>query len=46
MPYASFQMEDIAYSLSIDFNSQDNGLCLTAVTRSGVLHFYKHILNG
>lgn len=39
-------MEDIAYSLCADFNPEDNSVCLTTVTRSGVLHYYRHILNG
>lgn len=38
----SFLMEDIAYSISHQFDAADGRLNIAAVTRSGVLHLYSH----
>jgi len=40
---ASFLMEDVAMSVSLCGTDVTN---LVAVTRSGVLHLYRHQLNG
>ncbi|XP_049963453.1 WD repeat-containing protein 43 isoform X2 [Schistocerca serialis cubense] len=45
-PVASFVMEDIAVSVTVFSSSETQQITLGTVTRSGVLHLYRHQLNG
>ncbi|XP_049882191.1 WD repeat-containing protein 43 [Pectinophora gossypiella] len=47
-PVYNFVLEDAPKQLDVAVSSEENGtrLCLAAVTRSGVVHYYGHMLNG
>lgn len=47
-PSYSFVLEDAAKMVDLEVKDEDGGvrLSLAAVTRSGVVHYYGHMLNG
>ncbi|KAI5633429.1 dip2/Utp12 family domain-containing protein [Phthorimaea operculella] len=47
-PTYNFVLEDAPKQIDVDVRTEENGtkLSLAAVTRSGVVHYYGHMLNG
>ncbi|KAJ2943199.1 hypothetical protein O0L34_g18909 [Tuta absoluta] len=47
-PTYNFVLEDAPKQIDVDMRTEENGtkLSLAAVTRSGVVHYYGHMLNG